>query len=118
MVDVEAGQWVCGEGSFPDFVKLEVGHFGVGGVFDGGNSFSIDDVISDLAEEDAMGTDVFFGAVGGNGLGYELRGDRAIDENFLWFLFGHDEIKSTDTSHANTNPDKWLDHRILFFNAI
>jgi len=87
MVDMEASEWVGSEGSLADFVEFEVGHFGIGSVFDGGNWFAVDNVISDLAEEDAVGADVFLGAMGGNGFSYEIGRDRALDKDLFWFLF-------------------------------
>ncbi len=66
MINVEAGQRIGFEGSLSDFVELEVSHFGIRRVLDGGDWFAIDDIISDLAEEDAVGTDILFGAVGGD----------------------------------------------------
>jgi len=66
VVDVQAGERICFEGGFPDFVEFEVCHFGVSGVFDGSDWFAIDHVISDLAEEDAVGADILFGTMGGD----------------------------------------------------
>ena len=99
-------------------MELEIGHIGIGGVFDGSDWLAIDDIISNLSEEDAVGTNVLFGAVGGDGFGDEVRRDRAVDEDFLWFLFCHYRIKSTDTSHADANADEGLDHGIFKFNFI
>ena len=118
VVDMETGQRIGFEGSLPDFMELEVGHFGVSGVFDGSDWFAIDHVISNLAEEDAVGTDILFGAMGSNRFGDEVRRDRAVDEDFLWFLFCHYRIKSTDTSHADAYADEGLDHGIFKFNFI
>ena len=71
-----------------------------------------------LAEEDAVGTDILFGAMGSNRFGDEVRRDRAVDEDFLWFLFCHYRIKSTDPSHADAYADEGLDHGIFKFNFI
>ncbi len=87
MVDMQAGQWISSKGCFPDLMELKVSHFRIGGVFDGGYRFTIDHIIPDLAQKDAVGSNVLFSAMRCNGLGDKLRGDRAIDEDFLWFLF-------------------------------
>lgn len=118
MVYVQAGKGKCFESSLSDFVELEVSHFGIGGVFDGGDWLTIDDIVSDLTQEDAVGADILFGTVGGDRFGNEIRGDRAVDENFLWFLFSHDGIKCTDTLHADANANEGLNHGIFKFNAI
>lgn len=113
MVNMQAGKWIYFEGCFSDFVELEVSHFGVRGVFDGSDWFAINKIISDLAEEDAVGADVLFSAVRGDRLSDEVRRDRAVDEYFFRFPFCHYKIKSTDTSHADTNTNEWLDHGIF-----
>ena len=118
MINVEAGQRIGFEGSLSDFVEFEVSHFRVSGVFDSDDRLAIDHVISDLTQEDAVGADILFGAVGGDGFGDEIRRDRAVDEDFLWFLFCHYRIKSTDTSHADAYADEGLDHGIFKFNFI
>ena len=118
MVDMETGQRIGFEGGLSDFVELEIRHFRVSGVFDSDDRLAIDHVISDLTQEDAVGANILFGAVGGDGFGDEIRRDRAVDENFLWFLFCHYRIKSTDTSHAYANADEGLDHGIFKFNFI
>lgn len=118
MIDVQAGKGVCFEGGFSDFVKFEVGHFGIGGVLDGDHFLAIDLVISHLAEKYAVGTNVLFSAVGGDRFGDEIRGDRAVDEDFFRFLFSHDESKSTDTLYADANAEEGMDHGILKLNAI
>ncbi len=118
MVDMETGQRIGFEGGLSDFVELEIRHFRVSGVFDSDDRLAIDHVISDLTQEDAVGADVLFGAMGGDGFGDEVRRDRAVDEDFLWFLFCHYRIKSTDTSHADAYADEGLDHGIFKFNFI
>ncbi len=118
VVDVQASERICFEGGFPDFVEFEVCHFGISGILDGNDWFAFDDIISDLAEEDAVGSDILFGTMGGDGFGDEVWGDRAVDEDFFRFLFCHYRIKSTDTSHADANADEGLDHGIFKFNAI
>ena len=95
MVNMQAGKQVSFEGCLSDFMELQVGHFRIGGVFDGSDWFAIDDIISNLAEEDAVGADVHFGAMGGNRFGNEIRRNRAVDEDFFWFLFCHYKIKNT-----------------------
>ncbi len=118
MVNMQAGYRICFEGCFSDFVELEVSHLGISGVFDSSDWLPIDHVISDLAEEDAVGTDILFGAMGGDRFGDEIRRDRAIDEDFFWFLFCHYRIKSTDTSHADANANEGLCHGILILDFI
>lgn len=66
VVDMETVQRIGFEGSLSDFVELEIGHFRVSGVFDGSDWFAVDHIISNLAEENAVGTYVLFGAVGGD----------------------------------------------------
>ena len=99
-------------------MELEIGHIGIGGVFDGSDWLAIDDIISNLSEEDAVGTNVLFGAVGGDGFGDEVRRDRAVDEDFFRLLFSHYSCKSKDRSYADANANEGLDHGIFKFNFI
>ena len=77
------------KGVFTDFMKFLIGHFPIGGVFNPGDGLAFDDVLSYLAQENAVGTDFRFRAVRCDGASYEVRRDGAIEEDGFGFLFRH-----------------------------
>src|SRR5690606_3683633 len=69
-----------GKGGLFDLLEFLVGHGLIGRIFNGGHRLSIDRIGTYLPQKDLMGPDLELGAVLGNGIRNEFRGDAPLDE--------------------------------------